>query len=246
MKLGKLPARKNSVSLRLRDYLSLSKLPPAPESGGHVNLVTEHDLFGNDQYGDCVCAEAGHTTILFNKEANKDVQITTDNVLEMYSALTGFNPNDPSTDQGTDMAKAAKWRKKTGLLDASGKRHKISAYLALTPGNIEELKQAIHLFSCVGVGWELPESAQMQFEAGLPWTVTHSPIEGGHDTGAIGYDPDFIYIITWGKVQKVTYEFFSKYCDEGIVYFSEEMLENGKSLEGFNVSQLRADLGALK
>jgi len=34
--------------------------------------------------------------------------------------------------------------------------------------------------------------------------------------------------------------------DEGVVYLSEEMLTGGKSLEGFNLAQLRADLAAIK
>jgi hypothetical protein len=203
-------------------------------------------MFGNDEYGDCVCAEAGHTTIQFNKEAKKDIHITTQNVLAMYSAVTGFNPDNPNSDQGTNMADAAKYRQKVGLSDINGDAHKVAAYLALTPGNIEELKQAIYLFSCVGIGWELPQSAQEQFQAGQPWSVVNgSPIEGGHDTGAVGYDQDYIYIITWGKVQKVEWAFFTKYCDEGIIYFSEEMLKNGESLDGFYVSQLTKDLGEL-
>lgn len=245
-KLGKLPAVKNSVSFRLRDYLALSKLPQAPVTGGHQDLITEHNMFDNDHYGDCVCAEAGHTTIQFNKEAGKTVNISTDNVLAMYTALTGFNPKDPNTDQGTDMALAAKWRQKTGLADMSDARHTIAAYLAVTPGNIEELKQAIYLFGCVGIGWELPNSAQEQFQEDEPWSVVPgAEIEGGHDTGAVGYDENYLYVITWGLVQRVTWEFFSRYMDEGIVYFSDEMLENGKSLEGFNVTQLTADLKAL-
>ena len=33
--------------------------------------------------------------------------------------------------------------------------------------------------------------------------------------------------------------------DEGLVKLSLEMLENGKSMEGFNATQLQKDLGAL-
>lgn len=245
-KLGKLPAVKNSVSLRLRDYLSLSKLPVPPITGGHKSIVTEHNMFGNDKYGDCVCADAGHAILYWNKEATKSVKISTADVLAMYTSITGFNPNDPSTDQGTSMPVAAKWLQKTGLSDEEGKRHTIAAYVAVTPGNAEELKQGIHLFGALSIGWELPESAQTQFQADKPWSVVNgSPIEGGHDTLAVGYDVDYIYVITWGKVQKVTWEFFSKYMDEGILKFSEEMLSSGKSLEGFNVAQLTADLKSL-
>lgn len=245
-KLGKLPAVKNSVSFRLRDYLALSKLPATPTSAGHLDLVTEHNMYGNDKYGDCVCAEAGHTTHYWNMEANRKLEISTKNVLAMYTDITGFNPDDPDTDQGTSMPDAAKWRQKVGLIDEKGVRHTIDAYLALTPGNTEELKQAIYLFGGVGIGWELPESAQEQFQEGKPWSVVPgSEIEGGHDTAAVGYDADYIYIITWGKIQKVEWAFFARYCDEGIIYFSEENILEGRTLEGFNLSQLQADLKEL-
>lgn len=254
-KLGKLPAIKNSVSFRLRDYLSLAKLPPAPTPGGHKDFSSsDHNMFGNDTVGDCTCADVGHATLYWNKEAGKTVKVSTANVLALYSAVTGYDPSktDPvtgenPTDQGADMAAIAKYHQKTGLVDESGARHKISAYLAITPGNFEELKQSIHLFGACSIGWELPESAQIQFQARQPWAVERgSSIEGGHDTLAIGYDGQYLYIVTWGNVQKVEWAFVSKYMDEGIVKLSDEMLKNGKSLEGFNSVQLQTDITKLR
>lgn len=245
LKLGKLPAVKNSVSLRLRDYLSLVKLPTAPLTVDHEHAMLDWQMLGNDQYGDCVWAGAGHETMMWTKNAGHEVEVTTGDVLAAYTAVTGFNPNDPNTDQGTDVAKAAKYRRKTGLLTAEG-RHKVQAYLSITPGNREELKQAIYLFENVGIGWQLPASAQQQFLNGEPWeVVAGSQIEGGHYTPAIGYDANFVYIVTWGKVQRVAWAFFDKYNDESIVYFSQDMLAKGVSMEGFNATQLQKDLPGL-
>lgn len=246
-KLGKLAAVKNSASFRFRDYLSLAKLAPPPATGGHQTLVTEHNMFGNDTVGDCTCADVGHATLYWNKEAGVAVNITTDYVLAMYSAITGYTPLKPNTDQGADMTVVAKYHQKTGLKDAHGNYHKIAAYLAITPGNIEELKQSIHLFSACSIGWELPNSAQDQFQENKPWSViAKSKIEGGHDTLAVGYDKDYLYVVTWGAVQKVEWDFVTKYMDEGICKLSAEMLKNGESIEGFNLSQLEADLATLK
>ena len=64
-----------------------------------------------------------------NKDAARTVTFNNQSVLKDYSAVTGFNPNDPNTDQGTDMQVAASYRRKTGVLDAAGKRHKVIAYL---------------------------------------------------------------------------------------------------------------------
>ena len=54
------------------------------------------------------------------------------------------------------------------------------------------------------------------------------------------------HVVTWGALQGMTTGFFSKYCDEAIVYLSEESLTNGKSPEAFDYASLQADLAALK
>jgi hypothetical protein len=242
-KLGKTAPK--AVKFGLRDYLSIVTLPTPPFQAGHINFA-DNNMFGNDKVGDCTCADVGHVTLYWNKEAGKGLAISTKNVLALYSAVSGYNPKDPSTDQGANMADVAQYHLTTGLEDEDGAFHKCAAYMGVTKGNIEEIKQSIYLFGACSIGWALPMSAQQQFQAGVPWSVVNrSPIEGGHDTLAIGYDPDYLYIITWGALQKVEWAFVSKYMDEGIVKLSDEMLKNGKSLEGFNVTQLQADLKAL-
>lgn len=243
MKLGKLPARPGAIKFKLNNYLT--GITP-PVKAGHQTLVKSWGMLGNDEYGDCVCAGAGHETMLWNAEASKTVTVETTQALAMYTSITGFNPNDPNTDQGTDMEAAAKWRRKTGILDDKNARHKVAAYLDIQVGNKTELKQAIYLMSAVGVGFNFPDSAMTQFNAGKPWTVVKgSSIEGGHYVPAVGYDSEYIYVITWGKVQKMAWAFFVEYCDEAIAYVSQDMLKNGKSLEGFDATQLETDLKTL-
>lgn len=242
-KLGKTAARPGSIKFALKAYMAKVA---TPAKYGHYNLEKNWQMLGNDKWGDCVLAGAGHETMLWNKEANKIVNITEQNALSDYSAITGFDPNNPASDQGTDMQVAASYRRKTGVLDAQAKRHKVSAYLAVAPGNKTQLKVAMYFFSAVGIGIKFPSSAMDQFNAGKPWTVVAgSDIEGGHYVPAVGYDQSYIYVVTWGQVQKMSWAFFEKYCDEAIVYLSAEFLKDGKSLEGFNATQLAADLKAL-
>lgn len=200
-------------------------------------------MLGNDQYGDCVWAGGDHEHIYWNKEANKAVTFTEKTALADYAKCTGFNPNDPNTDQGTDMQVAASYRLKTGLIDTSGTRHKIGAYVALTTGDTTQLKQAIYLFGVVGVGINFPASAMTQFNDGKPWTViSKSSIQGGHYIPVVGYDSKYFYLVTWGKLIKMSYGFFEKYNDESICYLDSEMMTSGLSPAGFNVTQLTADL----
>lgn len=245
MKLGKLPARKGAVTFKLSTYGA--SLPAAPAKGGHYNLVSDwQGMLGNDQLGDCVCAEAGHGTIYLNKLAKQDVSITTANVVAMYSDVTGYTPKDPNSDQGTDMQAAASYRRKTGILDAHGNRHKILAYLSLGAANKDNLKKAIHYFGNAGIGFQFPNYAMDEFNAGQTWHVkSGGTIDGGHDVLACGYDSRYIYCVSWGKVIRMTWGFFLKYCDESLVYLSGEMFTGGKSLEGFDLATLQADLARL-
>jgi len=244
-KLGKLPARKDVVKFKLSQYDIA--LPTPPKTFGHQKLVSSWGMLANDEVGDCVIAGGAHETILWNQEAQKSINFTDQSVLSDYSAITGYDPSDSSTDQGTDMQAAASYRRKTGLKDAQTNRHKVAAYIAVTPTNKTEMKQAIYLFSAVGLGIQFPASAMSQFNAGKNWTVVKSSkIEGGHYVPVIGYDTSYVYLVTWGKLIKATWGFVTKYADEALVYVSSEMLTGDKSLEGFNTAQLLADLQALK
>lgn len=242
LKLGKTPARPDAVTFRLTNYV---KLPEAPKTFGHEGLLDQWGMLGNDQFGDCVWAGAAHETMLWNREAGRSIAWSDTSALSDYSAVTGFNPSDQSTDQGTDMQAAASYRRKTGVLDASGVRHKVGAYLGIK--GLDDITKAAYLFGAVGVGIEFPDYAMEEFNDGKPWTYrAKANIEGGHYVPLVGRNAKGNYlVVTWGKVQEVTAGFLNHFVDEAIVYVSEERLTGGKSLEGFNLSQLQADLRSL-
>lgn len=246
MKLGKKPARQDAIKFKLKQYMPA--LPTPPKKYGHYALEgSDWGMLGNDRYGDCVWAGAAHETMLWNREASKTVLFNDLAVLSDYSAATGFTPNDPSTDQGTDMQAAASYRQHVGIRDAQDMRHKIGAYLAITPGDKDQVKQAMYLFGNVGIGFEFPSYAMKQFNDGKSWHLqSRGTIEGGHYVPAVGYDGRYLYVISWGRVQKMSWGFFKKYCDEAIVYLSEEFLTGGKSPEGFELAALQADLASLR
>lgn len=245
-KLGKLPARPGAVKLKFGNYVDVAALlPKVPKAFGHEGLISSWGMLGNDQVGDCVLAGGGHETMMWTKEGGVPANFSTANTISDYSAITGYNPTDPNTDQGTDMEVAAKYRRTTGLLDANGKRHLVGAYLDLTPGNLNEHLLAAYLFGAVGIGIQFPGSAMDQFNAGKPWSVVKgAKIEGGHYIPIVAHRKNLV-IVTWGKTQEMTTGFFKKYNDESIVYLSTEMLSNGKSPEGFDLATLQKDLAAI-
>ena len=241
LKLGKLPARKGAISLKFTDYIDLTKFPKVPDQFGHENLVKNVDwgILGNDQAGNCVWAGAAHETMMWSLMGESDcAKFSTKSVLSDYSAVTGY----PATDNGNDMQVAASYRKKTGILDADGKRHKVEAYLALPVGNLQIHLIAMYLFGAVGIGILFPQSAMEQFNNGEVWDIVpNSPIEGGHYVPLVA-KRDNIMCVTWGAKQAMTEEFFQRYNDESVVYLSPEMFVNRKSQEGFDYDQLLSDL----
>ena len=245
LKLGKLPARPYPKKFSLAALVDPSELPPVPASFGYETLITNYGMLANDQVGDCVLAGGAHETMLLNKLAAKDVAFTNTSVLSDYSAITGYDPSDPATDQGTDVQDAATYRRVTGLLDAAGNRHKIATSLALQPGDLNHLWAGFYLFKAVGIGLQLPSSALDQFNNKQPWDVVPgASIVGGHYVPLIARR-DMLYVVTWGGEQPMTLNFFSTYCDEARVYLSQEDLVNQQSPESFNYAQLQTYLAAL-
>jgi hypothetical protein len=213
-------------------------------------------MLGNDRVGDCVFAGADHETMIWGAEAGTSIGFSDRTAISDYSTVTGYTPSDPNSDEGTDMEVAAKWRRKTGVIDVNGKRHTVDAYLELPgvsargandPALSRTIANAAYHFGGVGIGIEFPGSAMDQFDAGQPWDVVEgSDIEGGHYIPLVGRiaNGNFI-VVTWGKLQEVTPAFLTKYVDEAVVYVSVERLKDGKSLEGFDLATLEADLAAL-
>ena len=246
-KLGKLPARPEAVRFKFGSFFDASKLPPTPAQFGNFSSIAEWGQFANDKYSDCVFAGAAHETMVYLSQAGEFAAFNDACVLSDYSAVTGFNAADLTTDQGTDLLSAASYRRKTGVVDASGVRHKVDAYVAIKTGDLDELARAAFLFGAVGVGFQLPSSAEGQFDAQRPWTIVEGDqIDGGHYVPIIGRNSAGNFLgITWGRLHAITPEFVAQYMDEGIAYLSLEFLKNNISPEGVALDQLQQQLGAL-
>jgi hypothetical protein len=256
-KLGKKPATYDKRDFQFAHYRTAAPLPPHPKQFGHEKLVAANgwQMLGNGPdntvspgfqgAGDCVFAGGDHETMLWTLEAGSAAEFSGATAISDYSAVTGYNPKDPNSDQGTDVREALKYRQNTGLIDAAGSRHKIGAYLALEPGNVDHLMEALYLFGVVGIGIQFPGSAMDQFNAGKPWSVVQgAQIEGGHYIPLVAKRAN-LECVTWGRIQQMTSQFYAKYCDEAWAILSPEMLKTGKSPEGFDLGQLQTDLNAL-
>lgn len=240
-KLGKLPAQPARPHLKLT-AAHLAALPDPPDEVDHGQGT--YPMYGNDQYGDCVEAGLGHQVGQYTLvSSGQEATFTDQQILGAYSAITGFNPDDENTDQGTYTQDAMTWWRKTGL-----EGHAIVLYAALDLANVKALKQAINAFGGIGIGFNFPAYAMDQFNAGKPWDVQkkNATIEGGHYVLATGYNAQYLKVKTWGAEQLMSWAFLAKYADEAWGALDDEMVGNaGSFLPGVDLYGLGEDFAAL-
>lgn len=261
LKLGKNEATEDTRDWKLSAVVDVSVvLPKITKTFGHEAGITfgmdgngpdDSVLPGFRGAGDCVFAGADHEVQVWQHAAKKvgPAKFNGATAIKDYSAVTGYIIGNDSTDQGTNVRDALRYRAKTGIVDINGGRHKIVAYLALDPGNMNHLLAAMYLFDAVGIGIKFPASAMDQFNKGKEWTVVKgSPIEGGHYIPLVARrSSDSLTCVSWGRTQRMSTTFFETYCDEAWALLSQEAINAAtqKSPEGFSPSTLKTLLKGL-
>lgn len=227
---------------------------PPPTSPGYSALVDklcagDWGIDGNDQYGDCVFADWSHRLMIWTAQGSGTmVKATTAETLAAYSKATGFNPSDPSTDQGADIPTIASYAETNGIT-VGGKVYKSDGHGIIDPVNVDHRKWAINVFGCTPIGLNLPQSALDQFDAGQPWDVNgDATIVGGHDVLLIEYgttEPAW-QVVTWAKRWPVTTSFLNTYLSEVVPVVSHDFITaSGTAPSGVNLVQMLADLKGL-
>lgn len=213
---------------------------------GHVDLVKDWGMLANDRYGCCAWASAAHEVMLQNAANKRTVTFTDDNVLSDY-ASTGFDPKTGANDNGTNMFQLYTYRKNTGVIDSTGIRHRLSAFLEIKPGNDDELAAAIYLFGVVGIGIKVYDWAEQQFANHQVWAPQRGgKLMGGHAIPIVGRTASGNFqAVTWGGVQELTPDFFREYTTSAFVGITQDYLTGDKSPEGLDSALLLQDLPKL-
>jgi hypothetical protein len=219
------------------------------------------DIEGNDDFGDCVCAEEAHFVAIVTSNAKGLFSYTRPMTLSMYTILTGFDQNNPNTDQGTDPLVCLDYFRKHPYADGTTN----SAYLQVDATNKDEVKYAISTFGNLKLWLALPDSYVNPFPSknGQVWDVDTPNPENGHCIGACGYIdtgavPQLLQVIgvtekgvavmTWGLVIVLTWEALAELCvpknggGAAVRVTSDWLNSNGKSPTGLALTQLIADL----
>lgn len=251
LKLGKHGPKIHPQTLQFKKYLLSVPTPPAAISW--QSAVKQWPIYLNDQLGDCVFASGGHIIENWTANATTEFSPSDDDVLKAYEAVGGYQPGKPYTDNGAAITDFLAYWRTTGLAG-----HKIDGWAQVDQASVTEIKQAIFLFGAVDLGVVIHQSDMNQFNAGQKWDnhkrtwldylFNYSdPVLGGHSIPAFGYDSNYIYTVTWGKVQAATWHWFLARCDESYGAVSMDFIkQNGIAPNKFNLAQLEQDLAALK
>lgn len=211
-KFGRRPEHPEHVRPRLKlgQFLRAEYKGTVPDVVDYSSKVTQWPMYLNDQLGDCTAADAAHAVQLWTAWGQgQTVTVADRDVLAFYSGSTGYNPNDPSTDQGGNMQDVNAYFRKVGMAGRT-----IEAFFRVDTDDLDEVRAGLYLFGAVSVGMAFPASAMDQFNAGRAWDVVANDggIEGGHDVLLVGATKGGnLKVVTWGAVQEVTPRFWAKY-----------------------------------
>ena len=252
-RLGKKPAVADDRVLSLSEGAML--LPDPPDSANWYADVEDWQMLGNDEVGDCVVAFGMHYIYQQMCYLNPGaVPIpTTEEAIKNYSAIGGYDPAIPATDQGlTVMGPGGmiEYWARTGLL-CGGTVHKLNRVMQLTQVNPKEWRQAISLFSGVGIGMRMPQSIMDAPDIPFIWDDPTGPIAGYHEIFLVGYETVsnnvFYDCITWGTRVRLTEDFLTHVFDEGVVVLSTDGLDAmGKNAAGVDQTVLANSITQLQ
>lgn len=249
-KLGKLAPKRLLKMPALGDFLGHATTWPAVPAQGWEAAVNPADwgMLGNDQYGDCACAGIMHLIQAQSASAGNPLHSTTEQTLALYSAVTGFNPKDPSTDQGTVLTDLLAYIQKHGLemFDANGKTVtvEIAGSASLDISSIAQMRYASYIFGGSYLGIGCPNQCEddltnWNFGPGLP-------LAGGHCIPRVGEGAAGGKIVSWDALIPYSNEFWTGYGDEGYIVVTKAWLNaQGKSPSGLDLDGLLAAMKGL-
>lgn len=191
-----------------------SNLPPPPPTADFHSKVARFPMMLNDTYGDCVIAGQGHHIQIATAYGLGAEKIITDaQVKQTYFTQTG------GRDSGLNIPESLDWWVKNSVAG-----YKLSAWASVNAKSTEEIQHAIAGFGSCYFGVSLPNHYIDAINQKVPWTSLAYPAnpQNGHCVLAAGYDKDFVYLLTWGQIQKASWQWIEKYADEADILLSPE------------------------
>ncbi|MBB3174866.1 hypothetical protein FHR90_002713 [Endobacter medicaginis] len=247
-RLGRRAPPPGTPAPRLARYLRAAP-PPAPARLDRATGIGWR-MFCNDRLGCCTIAALANAIVQRTQLGGGTPLVMDDATVEhCYGIVGGYVPGRPETDAGAVETDVLGWFAREGVrLRPQGVECGVWARLAA--GDREAIRQAVQLFGSAYLGLDLPRRAQTQtvWEPVAGDDALDRPGSwGGHAVLVAGYDEAEVSLITWGGVQKASWAFLDRYCDEAYAVFApgEWLGPRGTSPGDLDFATLAGDLRAL-
>lgn len=213
LKLGRTMVRHSPVR-RLAAHDLMSLLPPPPTEFDSRMGVTNWGMMLNDTLGDCTCAGVAHdlqvASLFAYGDVSKMITAADSQVESLYELACGYEPADPTTDEGGVETDVIAYVEKNGFAG-----RKLLGAVSPDPNNLDHVKKAIANFGKIYFGANMPLAAQnsglwkpVNGREGIPggW--------GGHAMDSPQYSLVGPGFITWGGDQPADWDWWTEYVDE--------------------------------
>jgi len=247
--------RSKKIGLPLSNYVTPSQLlfPPVYALERPINwgmLGNGPDTYKGQPFqgvGNCYECYALHQIKEWYAVAHAgdmaSVDFTTDQAVDLYSAITGYQFGNDATDNGTDPDSLFNYWQNKGIYG-----HKIRGKVTIDIGNLDLIKWAIFTFSGANFNLSVPNYL-MQVQNGGSWSLTSgadTTIEGEHATGLVGYGRAGLRTNCWNTTYTFNPDFLAQFGVQVNAVVSEDMIKaSGKSISGLDLDGLLADLAAV-
>ena len=237
--LGKLPVRTDVRTLSLARYIDGARLPSPPDSFDETSGVHDWPMYANDRIGDCTTAAAAHMIEAWTAAGRgRPIELSERAVLDAFEHVKLVDPF--TGEEGAIELDVLRYWRATGI-----GRHRIGAYTRVAAHDHRLVQTAAWLFGGLYIGLQMPLTARDQ----PVWDWTGSLVGparpgswGGHAVDVVRYHRDGLTVVTWGRLQELTWSFWDRYCDEAYCILSGDFLQKGNAPNGFDLAALEADL----
>lgn len=245
-RLGKLPPCYDARTYRFSSVLA-ARVPEVPESQDWSEGVP-YQMWGNDRFGCCAFAAHAALTATWTKAAQGLVLLSSEQVLQNYGAVTGFDPVTGQNDNGTVLLEQLGYWKRNGFVRPGQTKDYLTAYGVIDSHSVNGIKRGISYLGGVLAGVQVPRGF-LDLPLGAKWdwdAIQDHAYVGGHAIALTGYTAQGVFFNTWGNRTFMPWDTLLRICDEayGLVSRQNWLTVCGISPKAEDIQALVAEMSA--
>ena len=255
MKYGRLPRAHDPRVPHLSAYLAGKPTVATPTVIDWTKgMVADLGMMLNDTYGDCAEAAVYHARQTWTLNAAGIETTESDAMVErLYALITGFDPNNQASDQGTVLQQLlAYWLNAGAPIGDGSTTEKLIAWFEVDPRNFNDVFRTIAECGGAYVGMWVPSDVTMAIANGNPvpsiWTGSPDPT-AGHCVWVPAYNRtiDQLTIESWGSKYAISRGAWAECVEECYALFDPSWIAaTGKTPFGMTRAEALAAMAALR